>query len=457
MEEKIIVFYEPADLEVVDGLTFEPYQPNKRPEPIITGDLPDEMEYISLYGTVIRDPWSGKFRMWYTGTKPRNYARYAESDDGVHWEKPNVADERWVDAECRNAVMEGQFPVIIVDEDADDPMDGYRMFIWCGRMDLFRSKDGIVWERHPARWNPVWPLEAGEGLGEVPIPFWDPVRREYIAMTRIWAGPRQKAHERSWDPERGEYVTPSRGCVRMVGRGTSPDGIFWTGPDIVYNCDNLDPLGSQPYETAAWPYADRHLGLVHILHSPRHPDESLQNTLRLYLAWSTDGCYTWNRLSDRLHEFVPLGAEGSWEGGMICQSTRLVAVGDEWWFYYSGHENRHVASERASNGIGLATMPKGRLIGMTASEADGSATTKSMIPGNGPFWANADGRNGSIRVTILDGDGNTPQGASDPIVSDGVRTPVTWNGTTWNGRDSRNVRIQFGMESGAYLWECGWA
>jgi hypothetical protein len=103
----------------------------------------------------------------------------------------------------------------------------------------------------------------------VPVPFWDPVRREFIAMTRIWAGPRPKAHERSWDPERKEYMKPSRGSLRMVGRGSSPDGIFWTGPDIIYNCDNLDPLGSQPYKFAAWPYGDRHIGLVQIIHDIR--------------------------------------------------------------------------------------------------------------------------------------------------------------------------------------------
>ncbi len=455
MKEKIIPFYEPADLDVVDGLTFKPYQPVKHGEPVLTGDLPDEDGGVHLTGTVMLDPLSGKFRMWYSCTKPSTYARYAESDDGIQWEKPNVAEARWVDPTCRNAVMEGKCPVVIVDEEADDPMDRYRMFIWHGRMDLFRSKDGYVWERHPARWNPVWPLEAGEGLGEVPVPFWDPVRREYIAMARIWTGPRPKGHERSWDPKHKEYAKPSSGSLRMVGRGSSPDGIFWTGPDIIYNCDNLDPLGSQPYKCAAWRYGDRHIGLIQIIHDIRHPDESLQNTLRLYLAWSTDGCYTWNRLHDRLHEFIPLGVDGSWDGGMISQSSRFTEVGDEWRCYYSGHKQRHVISDGDFNGISFATMPKGRLIGVTA-DAFGSAVTRSILPGDGELWVNADGRGGTIRVTILDGDGNAPQGPSDPVDSDGVRTQVTWNGVPWNGRDSKSVQLRFDLECGAHLWECGW-
>jgi hypothetical protein len=240
--------------------------------------------------------------------------------------------------------------------------------------------------------------------------------------------------------------------VRMIGRGSSPDGIFWTGPDIVYNCDNLDPLGSQPYEFAAWPCADRHLGLVGILHSGRNRDRALADTLRLYLAWSTDGCYTWSRLPDRLFEFVPLGPEGSWDSGMITQPTRLVEVGDEWWCYYGGHAHRHVATESAPrDGIGLATMPKGRLISIT-----GTATTRLVKPGVGKFWVNGDGRSGRIVVTI-EGEGALPETPSDPVVGNGIRLPVTWNGQEWMpSPGAPPVRIRLSIDHGARLWECGW-
>ena len=456
MSGKTLVFYEPADAAEVDGVRFEPFVLDKRPEPVITGDLPDEADQIGFYGTVLRDVRIGKFRMWYTGTRPRNLARYAESDDGLTWTKPNVADTRWVDAACSNAVMDGQFPVVIANPDARQAIERYSMFIWHGRMDLFRSEDGYVWERHPARWNPVWPIEAGEGLGEVPIPFWDPIRREYIAMARIWTGPRPKAHDRSWNPVTSEYENPGSGYVRMIGRGSSPDGIFWAGPDIVYNCDNLDPLGSQPYEFAAWPYADRHLGLVGILHSPRNPDPSLANTLRLYLAWSTDGGYTWTRLHDRLHEIVPLGDEGAWDGGMITQPTRFIEVGDEWWCYYGGHSNRHCHAENPQAGIGLATMPKGRLIGAMSENDNGTITTRATDIDGGTLHVNAAAGSGSIRITVLEGGQDAPSGASDPISDDGTRLPVTWSGTPWTPSPGTRVQLRAVLEGDATLWECTW-
>jgi len=452
-----VVFYEPADLAQSRGIQLQPHQPDKRPDPVILGDLPDEKGHIGFYGTVFQDPWTGKFRMWYTSYYPRYLARYAESDDGIVWTKPHVVDPDWVTPnDGVNAVMPGQFPVVIVHPDAEQPVDRYWMFHWNGMMSVYRSEDGLKWRRHPARWNPVWPLEAGEGLGEVPIPFWDPDRHEYIAMTRIWAGPHPRANERSWDPERNEYVDPGGMAVRMIGRGSSPDGIFWTGPDIVYNTDSLDPLGSQPYELAAWPYAGRHLGLVGILHSGRHPDQTLASTLRLYLTWSTDGCYTWSRLPDRLFEFVPLGSEGSRDGGMITQPTRLVEVGDEWWCYYGGHEQRHVAASRETkDGIGLATMPKGRLISVTSGSV-GEAVTHPVKSGTGTFWVNADARRGEITVS-LERDGDLPNGRSDPVEGNGVQLPVTWRGREWKTEgDAPPVRLRFHIEKGAHLWECGW-
>ena len=141
---------------------------------------------------------------------------------------------------------------------------------------------------------------------------------------------------------------------------------------------------------------------------------------------------------------------------MICQSSRFTEVDDEWWFYYSGHKQRHVATDDGFDGIGLATMPKGRLIGMKPDGANGAATTRRMQPGRGPFWVNADGRNGSIRVTVLNGGGDAPQEPSDPVSSDGVRTPVTWNGRSWDGGGDTELQVRFELENGAYLWECGW-
>ena len=72
-------------------------QPRKRPQPILSADRPWEGERAQAWGSVIQEP-DGLFRMWYfaMNTERRwdeldvgGYC-YAESRDGVNWEKPDL-------------------------------------------------------------------------------------------------------------------------------------------------------------------------------------------------------------------------------------------------------------------------------------------------------------------------------------------------------------------------------
>ena len=64
------------------------HQPQKYVKPVMEGKYPWEGDCPCLYGTVLRV--DGKFRMWYVGTRNSSKPRvcYAESDDGIHWERP---------------------------------------------------------------------------------------------------------------------------------------------------------------------------------------------------------------------------------------------------------------------------------------------------------------------------------------------------------------------------------
>jgi predicted GH43/DUF377 family glycosyl hydrolase len=99
-------------------------------------------------------PWvlheDGKFRMWYGsnvawGSRKedmRHLIKYAESQDGIHWDRRNItaidfgfADEYAI---CKPCVLKSN--------------EGYEMW-FCSRGDKYRiryarSVDGIVWQRH---------------------------------------------------------------------------------------------------------------------------------------------------------------------------------------------------------------------------------------------------------------------------------------------------------------------
>ena len=81
-------------LEKSEGITLRVISPVQEPEPVLVADRPWERGGIGAYNTVMRE--DGKFRMWYDlittdrqGTS-RRLVCYAESADGIHWEKPEV-------------------------------------------------------------------------------------------------------------------------------------------------------------------------------------------------------------------------------------------------------------------------------------------------------------------------------------------------------------------------------
>jgi hypothetical protein len=68
---------------------------HKHPAPVLVSDRPWEGERVQAWGNVIQEP-NGLLRMWYfafnTERRPDELDRggycYAESWDGIHWEKP---------------------------------------------------------------------------------------------------------------------------------------------------------------------------------------------------------------------------------------------------------------------------------------------------------------------------------------------------------------------------------
>jgi len=132
-----------------DGITWE-----REYEPVFEAELIWE-EYSVAYPWVIFDDSVKKYKMWYCAGQydfPQLMG-YAESDDGMIWERKTSepiinkkVDKRWE----REAATMGT----VVKEG-----DIYYM-LYCGfehvtnsRLGLARSKDGIHWEEHPG--NPI--------------------------------------------------------------------------------------------------------------------------------------------------------------------------------------------------------------------------------------------------------------------------------------------------------------
>jgi len=157
---------------------------------------------------------------------------YAESDDGIHWRKPNLGIVEFLGSTNNNIVllehMMGSmklyagYPAITIDDNpAAEPEARYKaMFVTSNPKGMlpFKSADRIHWE--PMSKGPVI---TGGAFDSQNVAFWDSVRGEYRAYWRHFA--------------HGDNNTATANPigVRSIRTATSKDFLVWENEaDLVY-------------------------------------------------------------------------------------------------------------------------------------------------------------------------------------------------------------------------------
>ncbi len=479
------------------GLTRTWHRPEKLAIPVLSKEQPWEGMGPYIYGTALRDPSSGQFKLWYNcyvGGRPDYFTCYATSEDGLHWQRPPcdvVSDTRL--PKGNNVVMLGSglpdyrqclSPSVFYRPDETDPARRYAMTYWdinAGANVKFfgvcvaYSPDGIRWTN--AAENPVF-----VGASDVTDAQYDPVRKCYLLHYKIWRVegevvgsklPRGTGENISYWPTwntiklSGEQVryegqvvdftsddtTPMSCSIdfsreptyrRVVARAESKDLIHWTDASLAFELPEAgDPDNLSTYGMSTFSYAGRYLGLLRVFHNEREID--------LELAVSDDD-RTWKRTTPG-KPFIPLGAGGSFDAGMVFSAYSPVIVGDELWFYYGAFTGHHAVADTAqSAAIGLAKL---RRDGFVSFAADGSAGDLVTVPlqftGN-HLLINAAASRGELRVELRAPDG-TPLPSftfadCDVFTGDAVSHPVTWQGKgdvrRWNGK---TVQLAFRLKN----------
>ena len=303
----------------IEGLHRRMHQPQRHPDnPILRGENPWE-SVASLYGTVLYDPQDLLFKMWYlTGPyvdgmvqiRQRNALgnvtllciRYLRLMVYTR-EKPilnqSISKEAQPITLCEIGRTNCEGIAVIYDEHETDPNRRYKAFYWeHGGIDTFVqyegrtiwgrgdgdgmwisfSPDGVHWTNCDA--NPVIPLDSDTTQSLV----WDPKIEKYVVFGRFGAGGRKTA------------------------RAESPDGIHFSEPKRVFECDEIDEEGTQIYGMPINIYEGIYLGMIWVYR------EGVDGTIDTSLAMSRDGI-NWQRVLDR-QTFLTLGQPGSWEDGM---------------------------------------------------------------------------------------------------------------------------------------------
>jgi len=396
-----------------------------------------ETRFDNVYPSVVRDPDSGLFRVWYFncltdsdmaavplsqrashpyGSPHREDGLlYAESVDGFTWSKPELGLIEFQGSSANNIVMSTESHGIhaggvLLDEHETDKARRYKAVFRSRRhrtMAVSFSSDGLDWS------EPIsWPQHSAIGDTHT-NGFWDPTRGRYVVVTRGWTGSTPE------NPYIGE---------RIVLRSESEDFLTWTEPlEVLRGANEHDQIYSMPIAQ----YGDLYLGLPAVFHKGE-PEASDWDLVDTELAMSID-TVNWSRVLSGT-PFIPRGdgsyPTGAYDCGCIYASAPIV-VDDEIRLYYGGSNGPHNGFREGS--LNVATLPIDRWAGYSAGSSRGYVTTTALMLHHQAISLNvATSGSGSVRAAILAGDGHIVDGFGfadcTPITGDGVRVPLRWSG-----------------------------
>lgn len=432
LNEKLLKHITSKAGQTPGGIRLEAQQATKT-APVLSNDKP--WEYIHSYLSM--KYFNGKYRMWYEVVPPRADGKfhpfgfsmlcYAESDDGLHWTKPELGlvefngsrannivygkplcghefhgSSVWVDPlappeeRLKVVYMSDKTPVEeIAQLKATHPESvsaiGEKKRLM---MRLASSGDGIHWSPQPE------PLMAHIGDTQTRI-YYDHFTKSYVGYFRMLYMQR-----------------------RAIGISGGRDLKHWPTPRLLlFPSPNHDDPGDDYYINGYTRYPGTktmHLMMVTVF---KRYNDSLQASL----AASLDGrAWTWIPGGPVLKP----GKLGEWDGGCLFVGTELTQLPDgrvamPYWGYVYPH--KHPRYERHMGAIALATWPKERLAALVADQDGEFFTIPLKADGQRLFLNFQTAANGYVQVGIQDKSGRSVDDC-DLLDGDHLKKEVTWDG-----------------------------
>jgi len=419
------------------------------------------------FGRVLYDETRNVFRMYY-------HAQHGEeslvcalgSADGIHWERPSLGLVEF-DGSTDNNITNcppGSLSILWDPHEEDETRrwkridnrpegtDEENRTVWRA----FHSHDGYDWKPYPTGTHSQ--QEMLFNFGSPPETFGGLINPDarYVYYSQRGSGRR----------------------TRVLGRRDSEDFLHWSGLRTVIDQDLDDPPGTEFY-SAAFDAANRtegglHLLMLHVYETnPAEPyaieeperywgaekgppatSARIDGLVGTQLAASRD-TVSWKRWRE---PFVPRGAPGAWDWGMLFVDAPVLHDG-KLWFFYGGYNLTHNGrlpqlyekpySQKKEWGKGLAVLrPDGYVSVEADSYSPGILTThRFRQESGGTVRVNVDASAGELRYEILEDTGAAIPSFTvsdcDPIRSDTLDRVLSWRGQPeWPGVDA-NRRSQF--------------
>lgn len=417
------------------------------------------------------DDNDGKYKMWYLAgagmihkqDKQTFYTGYAESDDGIHWVKPEldlVKGTCLVDTANRDAAT------IWLDRQESDPAKRYKMFNverrptdrrW--QFILKYSPDGIHWSEGVA--------QSGDLYDRSSV-FYNPFRDVWCLSMRY--GTKVSSRSRSYleakDPETAVSM------AHRVRKGV-PDRnvVFWFTPDDKEpRHPDFPEVNPGIYNFDVIPYESIMLGQYAVWQGPENNvcgELGIQKRNEICLGYSRDGFH----FARPSHE--PFMAndttDGAWNwGNMQSIGGVPLIVGDSLYFYCSGRRLNDIMWDSYTS-TGLAKLRRDGFVSMNAGKEEGYLLTEPITFDGKYLFVNADvaGKKSTLYVEVIDENGNAIAGYTKKECNvlkkaDSTKSMVTWkDNADLSALANTPVRLKFYLKDGDLYsfwispWETG--
>jgi len=369
---------------------------------------------------VMYDQDKKTFRMWYN-------SNYAESDDGIHWRKPELGPEG-------NMVFtdSGEVRGFIYRPDSLDLQRRYEAVLERrgegGGFYAYQSHDGLHWEprferpilqRTYSHMNPgaFW----AKGVGDTSIFRYDPILEKYVCDTKFNLYlPEAKFKQLG-------IIQELKPRLRLRAFMESDDLVHWSRERFLMFPDRLDPPDRQLYGHIGFVYESMWIGMIRTMCVIPKGFKQVD----IQLSYSRDGRF-WSRPRQRL-PLIPLGPDDSWDADYLGPTkTGPVEVGDELWFYYFGARNASREDVEAwSLQMGLAKLRRDGFASLNAGDTPGQLITRPMTFKGKHLFVNAEvGEGGWVKAAILTRDSDSMESytLADSVAAteDATKSRMTW-------------------------------
>ena len=341
-----------------------------------------------------------------------NFA-YAESRDGIQWEKPNLGLKEFDRSKANNLIADVGPVVSIV----ANPVRGMRFLSLADELNVIQlvgSQDGKRFRVLARDLSPFGMDTANQIL-------WDPNYGKYVAYLRGFPGRRVVVRVEMDDPTKtpwphneganlgiktgSKYVTTELPVV-MDGNALGTYEIY--NPSLNIHPNRKGGL-YLAFPTVYRAYS-RQPGRPHHNYN-KAPNDGMAE---IYLVVSRDGR---NFTIPAKTPYVSPGTEHEPDRGYLSMAVGIIEKGDELWQFYTGVEVTHgVVDPGERSGIGgayLLVQKRDRFAGARAGHAGGEIVTPSLVSSGNRLEINVDcGGLGEARVEILDAGGKAIPGFS---------------------------------------------